>query len=366
MMIRFHRFVYSKPADDFDGGGGVSEPVETDLAEPAQVETGDVGDKPASMFDAISQALETPEEKAERVERARDEKGRFATKAEADAALKPEAKQDPAKPAPAQTPKDPNAKPTPEELTQMPEGLTPKAQQRFQQLANTAKEVSLERDSFKGQVDYVKEVFQSNGVKAEQFEQAASVIGMMNKGDFAGALQVIDQQREMIALAMGRPLPGVDPLSRFQDLREAVDSYQITEPHALEIAQGRMVQGSQQQAQQRQEQEAQSHQAAEVEHQRGTMAVDQFCKRMQDNDLDYQVIEDRLLPHLPKLLQGVPPRQWASVVETQYNMIKDVAGNFRRSTPSTGSTLRPTGQESPAAAPKTMFEAMWGQSAPRA
>ncbi len=381
MNTRFRqRYPYLKPTDEFEGGGGVSE-LEQDVdqggdAAPAVPST---PEPDSSIFDAVAQAMETPEQKADR---ARDPLGRFAkTEAEAAAALVAKAPAvapvPGAKPAVPGTPaavaaKDQAAKPTLEELTQMPEGLKPVAAQRFQQLANSIKEVTQERDtvvqerdSYKGQVEYVKEIFQSNGVKPEQFDQATAVIGMMNKGDLDGALRVLDQQREMIALALGRPLPGVDPLSQHQDLRQAVDGYQITEERALEIARHRAIEDQRQNAdhqaaqrRQSEQQAQQQQQAAQQEHQQGARAVDDFCKRMAARDLDYPAIEEKLLPHLTAILKGVPPSQWVAVVDAQYKTIKQVAGQYRRSTPSTGATLRATGHESPGSAPTSALDAV--------
>jgi hypothetical protein len=113
-------------------------------------------------------------------------------------------------------------------------------------------------------------------------------------------------------------------------------------------------------AQERQSQQAemQQQQAAQREHQQGAVAVDSFCKRMQSVDPDYAAIEAKLLPHITSILEGVPPRQWAKVMEAQYNAIKQVDGQFRRSTPSTGAVLRATGHESPGSAPASALDAV--------
>jgi len=371
MKLKFLALRLMRPTEGDEGGGGFDTEQQDAAVSQGLDEGGDTGaetpaaaptdaDKPASMLDAINQALETPEQKAERL---RDEKGRFAAKTDEQLAA------DAAKPKlpGAQTPpaaKDPNAPKPPQDDLQMPEGLQPKAQQRFQTMANELRELRPMRErvaELDNQVSYVKQAFREHAVKPEQFERATAVIGMMNRGDLEGALQVLDKQRAMIALAIGRPLEETDPLAQFPDLRQAVDNMQITTGHAMEIARARFTQhaGHQQREQETQQQQAQ--QAAQQEHQQAQLAVDAVCRRLQAVDMDYPAIEAKLIPELGNILAGVHPSQWAQKVETQYRLLKQMAG-AQRQIPTGTSALRPTGQASPKAQPKSMFEAMFGES----
>jgi hypothetical protein len=356
--------LYRSPEPGDDGGT----PVAADAAAVASPDTTAAAPAPEgaasapstmleAMFgqkpDAAAAAAPTAEETAaaaatgKTIQQLRDERGRFASgKVEtppADPTKKPEAK-----------PADPNA---------MPEGLSPKAQERFQTLANTNKQLTAQVAEFQPIVESAKQLqatFQQNGVKREQFDQAMEVVGLMNRGDLQGALRVLDEQRALISMALGKPLPGVDALGSFPDLRAAVDNFQITEEHALELARGRTVQNQQHQQSQRLQQDAQVQQQAQQDHESGVQAVDTICKRLQQNDLDYAVIEPMLLKEIQGgLLQNIPPSQWARIVEKTYGLIKQTASTVRSSGPST-SVLRPTGGESPRQTPKTMHEAMWG------
>lgn len=261
----------------------------------------------------------------------------------------------------ADKPADPAAEvkqDAPEDLTKMPEGLTPKAQERFQMLANTNKELTARLEQTVQAVEPFRESLQQNGVTKEQFSHATGYIGMINNGNLEGALKVLDEERRLISLAIGKPLPGVDALSQFPDLRNAVDSFQISEEAAMEIARGRANQNATQQHQQQQRTQQEQTQRVEQETNSGTQAVDDFCKRMMASDLDYAKVESILLPQIQAgLLNGVPPNRWASVVESTYKMIKTSAGSAKGnvSTPA----LRPTGSASPATAPKSMMEAMF-------
>jgi hypothetical protein len=305
------------------------------------------GQKPADTEPTQAEAQEAAAT-GKTVQQLRDEKGRFAGKAPTDPTVPPLV--DPKKPP------DPNA---------MPEGLSPKAQERFQTLANTNKELTARVSEWEPIVQSalgLQEVFQTNGVKREQFEQAMQVVGLMNRGDLDGALKVLDEQRAMISMHLGRPVPGADALANFPDLRSAVDNLQMTEEYALEIARGRHVQQRQTQQHQTQQREQQTQQQAHQAVQHGQLAVDKFCKARMADDLDYARIEPMLLKEIEAgLLQDVPPSAWARIVEKTYGIIKQTATATRHAAPST-SVLRPTGGESPRQAPKSMYDAMWNKA----
>jgi len=363
---------YQAPFDDsgsaggFDGGDGGQaiaspSPAPAPVAAPAPA-------GPASMLDAITQGLETggAPAPAPASGQPRDEAGRFTFKdsagnaVDAHGALAPDQAAALAAQAAAAPKLGADGKPLPaaeEDITQMPEGLGGKAQERFQKLANTNKELSAKLDEVLPGVQAMQTIWQENQVKPEQFEQAMTVVGMINRGDLDGAQRVLMDQLQQISLMTGQPLH-VDPLAEFPELRQRVNSLLISEEDAIQLARANRTQTLQQQNQQRQTQLAQQEQQAQQVRIEATNAVDAFCKQMQASDLDYSAIEAKLLPVLPQILDGVPPARWADVVKTQYKLIKDVAGS-RGGAPTGGQPLRATGQASPSAAPKTMMQAMF-------
>lgn len=367
--LKFQR-PYRNDEPGADGTGDVITDQSAPTTEaPASGEPAATGaeTKPTSMLEAMFPSkTETPEEQAAAEQRARDEKGRFATKAPAD---------------PNAPPADPAKKPTePSEPTKMPEGLTPKAQERFQALANTNKELTGKLEQVTalvgGNLDAVapmlqsaqalQQTFQEHGVRREQFDQGMQIIGMINRGDLEGAQKFMQEQLRLISLATGKPVGAVDTLAGHQDLRDAVDNLQMTEAHAIEVARARMVQQNTQQNHQRQQQEYSQQQATQQAVQQGQLAVDKFCKAQMSSDLDYSKIEPLLLKEIQEgLLQGVPPQAWVGIVEKTYRLIKQTSSMARAGGAST-TVLRPTGGEAPTAKPKSAYEAMWGRPAPAA
>ena len=373
---RFRRYVLQRPADEGGDLGASAAETVTPTAAPAPIEapaapaapaSAALATGPASMLDAVSAALQP-----------RDELGRFTFKDAAGNAVDAQGNLAPngaaaapgAAPAPvAAAPVEP---PQPEDPLAMPDGLGQKAQERFQKLANTVKEQAAQLEQATGAVEYVQTQFKEHGVQQPQFEQAVQVIGMINRGDFQGAQRVLLEQLQQLSLLSGQPMTSIDPLADHPDLRQRVDGLLISEADALEIARHRQMGNMREQAQQRQQQQVQQQreqeQAQQAQQQavdKGLQDIDTFCKRMQSSDLDYQAIEAQLLPVIPELIKDVPPTRWGAVIKLQYDTIKNTAGRVRQQTPSTGMALRPTGQASPSASPKSMHEAMWGAS-PRA
>jgi hypothetical protein len=229
MEFRPTPLLQSPEPDTADGGGFVETPTPSTgtTATPEPASTGTQGSAapagteaatgPKDMLEAMFGQKPAPATEAEKQEAAaagktvqqlRDERGRFAGKA-------------PLEPAAAK-PLDPKAKPEGEDLTQMPEGLTAKAQQRFQALANSNKELSAKVAEVQPIVEQamgLQKTFQQNGIKREQFDQAMQVVGLMNRGDLRGALAALDEQRKLISLTLGEALPGADALADFPDLR---------------------------------------------------------------------------------------------------------------------------------------------------
>lgn len=378
-FLRFFLFALSfRIAEEGGGGGSPAAPP----APPSDASSagGEVAGTPAAapvsspapaptMLDAISAHFDgrTAPPAVDATGQPRDPQGRFAPKDANGVPVPPAAPAvaGPAAPAAPVALVPPAAKPpaAADDLA-MPDGLQPKAQERFQRLAETVKTTTAERDEARQQVSYVRETFQKHGINQQQFEQAASVIGMLNTGNYQGALQALDEQRKQIALLTGQPLPGVDALSDHPDLRQAVDQLQINERDALELARARTMQAQQQRQQQQVQQTQQAQQQEQQAVQTALGEVDALVKQLQSSDIDYPAIEAQLLPSLKDLLADVPPNRWKNAVQAQYSLLKRSASAFRVSAPApSGGVLRPTGQAAPGSVPKTTFDAMWGPRA---
>ena len=179
---------------------------------------------------------------------------------------------------------------------------------------------------------------------------------MINKGDFDGALRLIDDQRRQISLAIGKPLPGADPLSEFPDLRQRVDAYQMDEQSAIEIARSRMMQ---QQSQQNQQQQYDNHQRSQMQQQTRQQAIsqiDEMGKKWAKTDPDFTAKEEIILKQLPEIARNFPSNMWPQQVAILYNTLSSMP--MQQPTRHNPAPLRPTGQTAGNRQPGSMLEAM--------
>lgn len=369
-MILRKRFRLCRPDDLGSTGGGAVDtsapPVDATVNAPAAAPAPAA---PTSMLEAIDRGLSAsaPAADVSLAGQPRDEFGRFTFKNEAGQAVDADGVVAPDQAAAlAAQAVAPAVPPVAEDPTKMPEGLGPKAQERFQTLANGIKERDAKIAEYEPAINAIREVWQENQVQPEQFEQAMSIIGMMNRGDFAGALQALQPQLQMLSAHAGQSV-SVDPLANFPDLQAQVQQLMMTPEAAAEVARARAgqalttqhAQRQQQAAQQRQQQEQQA-QAEQQAVQGATKDIDAFCKQMATADIDYPAIEAQLLPVIKDLVQDVPPSRWASLVKQQYQLIKGAVGAARRTpAPPASQPLRPTGQTSGVPKPNSMYGAMF-------
>lgn len=312
---------------------------------------------PASMLEAIETGLTDTAEvgepgKTEADGRVRGADGRFIAKTPDDAATTAAAAAKAA--APAKTTEPSAAKP--EDDLAMPEGLSQKAQERFTTLVNRVKEREAQVAETQGTLTQFREMIQSTGTSPQEFSQAIDYMRMVKHGDFEGALRIMDEQRRMLSIAMGKPLPGADPLASFPDLRQRVEGYEMTEQAALEIARSRAYQQQAQTAQQQQEQVQQQAQDVQQSRRQAVMQIDQLGAQWAKTDPDFTVKEDIILKQLPVIAENFPPSQWLQQVKLLYNTLS--AMPMQRQVTNTPAPLRASGQGGGARVPKTMQEAI--------
>lgn len=294
--------------------------------------------EPSSMLEAIESGLSGDNESGQ----PRDDAGRYAPKKEESKPeeVKPEIKQE--------------AKPEDEHA--MPEGLSAKAQERFTSLVNKVKEKEQQFVQASEQLGQFRDLIQSTGASPQEFSQAIDYMRMVNKGDFEGALRLIDDQRRQISLALGKPLPGADPLAEFPDLRQRVDSYHMDEQSAIEVARSRLMQQQSQQNQRQQNEQQQSQQMQQQTRQQAISQIDEMGKQWAKTDPDFTMKEDIILKQLPEIARNFPPNMWPQQVSILYNTISAMPmSQPARHNPA---PLRPTGQTAGNRQPGSMLEAM--------
>jgi hypothetical protein len=149
--------------------------------------------------------------------------------------------------------------------------LSERAKTRWATLAERAKqlpEISAKLAETQEQVQNIKALVNESRLAPDEFTNMLE-LGKRFKSsdpqDMKQALAQLDELRADLAMRSGLDVPGVDPLAKFSDLAQAVETMELGQDHALEIARSRIAaQRSQQQtaASQQQQQAVQGMQAA--------------------------------------------------------------------------------------------------------
>lgn len=290
--------------------------TEIESNEPETVES----DEPETMLEAIQDGLKDEEEKPEVVEEVKAEEAQ------------------------------------PENEDEPPEGISKKAQERFRNLTARLKEKDAEFDRVNSDLGNIRTMMQETGGKPEDFAKTFEYIRALNKGDFSNARSILEEQIKQLTVLTGQPFNNIDALQQFPDLRERVNSYQMDEQTALEMARHRSLQ----QAQQKQQQEYQSQQnnqyQAQAMRQQAIQEIDRMGSEWAKSDPDYAMKEGMITAQAKLISEQFPPHQWPAQVRLMYQTISSMP--VQRHVSTTPAPLRSSGQSGGARQPSSMLEAL--------
>ena len=125
------------------------------------------------------------------------------------------------------------------DLHDMPEGLKPKAEERFQSLVNDNKQKSEYISQATEALTNMKTAISQTGLDAEAFGgllNFATMVNSPNPQDQEQAFNIVKAEYERQAQALGKKIEGFDSLTDRPDLRNRVDDLELTEDDALKIA----------------------------------------------------------------------------------------------------------------------------------
>jgi hypothetical protein len=280
--------------------------------------------EPDSMLEAIQEGLKTDEPEAEEVK-------------------EPEVK-------PEEVAKEPENEDEP------PEGISKKAQERFRNLTSRLKEKDAEVEHLSRDLGNIRTMMQETGGKPEDFAKTFEYIRSINKGDFDNARSILEDQIKQLTVITGKPFANVDPLSSHPDLRERVNSYQMDEPTALEMARHRAMQQAQIKEQQEYQQRTQSQQYNEQVRNNAIAQIDRMGSEWAKSDPDYAMKEGMITAQAKEIMNNFPPQQWPAQVRLMYQTISSMP--VQRHVSTTPAPLRASGQSAGQRQPTSMLEAL--------
>lgn len=295
-----------------------------------------------SMADAIKKELEDKAKSEEFFDKKKDE-----PKAEA----KPEEK-------PKDEPK-PDAKL--DEIYRIPEGMTGQHRAAFKRLSDHAIELNDKVSTIETQareaVETLQEyhqIMQDTQASPEQMTAMFDYIEMVNTGRLDLALHVLETERNALAKQLGKPVPGVDLLDGFDDLKSEVQNLQMTPERAAEIARYRRQQQDAERNQQSQQSQQAQQQAFEQERHQAMADVESWMKDIRSKDLDFAAKDQMLAPKLQEILTDLAPKHWLRQIKLYYDALQVQPQRPTREP----QPLRPQSGGGGKAAPRNMFEAL--------
>ena len=251
------------------------------------------------------------------------------------------------------------------ELYAEPEGLKPKAQERFRALVDNNKQVTQELDTAKNAMAEIHKTVESSGMSAEEFGLMLSYAQMANSGqkdDHEYAFKMIETEYKRMALKLGVEVEGMEPADLFADypdIKEKVDGYELSKEDALEIVNARKKLKPETQGQQPFSQSPPAPVNDAEEKAEAIEGVKNFMANMEKTDIDFKSKESVLLEQVEEIQKNYPVAQWPVIVKQLYNNIGRL-GSQNKQARKTGNSalLKSTPNAGSTAAPKTALDAV--------
>ena len=249
-----------------------------------------------------------------------------------------------------------------------PDGLSEKANVRFQKLANENKRYkalgSIE-DVQNMQADVqtlntFRERIADCGMLPNELESVFEYTKAVKRADWQTVERYLQDQLYQFQVLTGKRL-NVDPLQAFPDLRSGVDEMAMSEQHALELARARTLGNLQSQQQQAQLAQQQAQQQQQMQEQQVTESalqqVEQLTREWMATDVLWAERQPLLKNYLEKTLGNQPPQTWAAGLQAYYDALNAQTANRAR----TPNALRPNalGNQSAGKEPQSMADALW-------
>lgn len=218
-------------------------------------------------------------------------------------------------------PKAASAKPEGEDDLTVPDDLKGRTRERFEKLTTTLKETRQQAQQAAEYAQRWRDTIESTKAPPEAVGESLEILRLIHSGDPAQMGQALDKleaARANLAKALGRDLPGVDPLGDHADLAAEVERGELSRQRALELARIRAAE----QAQRNQSQQQTAAQQREQAIEQGAQAVDQLLAELKRTDASYATRMGVLQPMLRTIAANTPPERWVTAVREAYAAVR--------------------------------------------
>lgn len=344
---------------DGDGDQGTGSGADTTAPEAgAVIENNEPKPDRRAGTKALLDSLSDPDPNAA----ARGPDGKFLPKPgdQTTGAPNPEAKPEAAQQPKPGTPKTPDQEA--EDLIKEMGVKSERGQERIKQVFAKAKEAESKATQLEADVTEFRQMVVSTGMTPDEFAQSLEFGRLVKIGDeksLRTALEMVEQQRELICKQLGVEAPGVDPLADFPELKKAVENMEVSRAHAIELAKYKRQEQSRQQAQQAQVQSQQSMQEFQQQLDAAQQAANAYFVTRK-NEADYPAKIARIQEYfkdpakINEFVSTYEPRQWFAQIKFMYdNMAIPAAPRAQQSQPARSSQLMQGSRQSNATASTT-------------
>ena len=253
-----------------------------------------------------------------------------------------------------------------EESDAPPEGLSPKASERFQKLANenrtykefgSPEELTLMREDART-LGAFRERVMDCGMQPDELDKVFMYTKAVKTGDWATAKRFLQEQAYQFAVMSGEELVA-DPLGAYPDLKQSVDGMTLDKEHAAEMARVRHMTEVNQRNQAQLAQNNQVHQQLAHERESALQQVDAMASGWAKSDLLWAEREPLMGQYIENELVKLPAHMWAAGLQAFYSALQAQPQQQRARTPN---PLRSNnmGTANAGAAPTSMADALWG------
>ncbi len=213
-----------------------------------------------------------------------------------------------------------------------------RTRERVQELRNYAKT---------GERSQLAEMLRSTRSSGEELANLLETLRLINSGDavlMERGFQNVERFRGQLAARLGREVPGVDLLSEFPDLKQKVESMELTREVGLELAQGRRAQRDAQTRDAQAREQTMRQQANTAEVQKAQADLNALGSELAKGDIDYEA-KVKLLEEAGEIadIMSLPPAQWTAAFQRRYKLVTVTAARREAPAKQPQQPIRPNG-----------------------
>lgn len=204
----------------------------------------------------------------------------------------------------------------------IPAELKGKTRERMEGLVKVAKEITTERDRWKGEAERLYNAIADTGTTAEEFGDMMETQRLLHSDDVAERRKGLAELRKWadgVAEELGETPTGKDPLAGHQDLLDKVEDGDITRELALELAEARNRKAADSKLGERRDQQTKEQREYQEAVETARTDLNTLGAQLkQANPTMYAHLSRVLAEEIKEIRDTMHPSKWASTFKRRY------------------------------------------------